>query len=106
MSLQETRRRAVVDGGWLRVLTRRELLVWMVLESICDEGGVIQASHAEIGGMAGIARNDAARTTAELERLGILRVIARGSPQPGRRRRANVYELLVPKPAPKERSKP
>jgi hypothetical protein len=106
VSIRENQIEAVVDGGWLGILTGHELRVWMFLWSICDEEGIIQASHAEIGAMAGMRRNHTSTITVRLERLGLLRVIARGSPQPRRRRRANVYELLVPKPAPKERSKP
>ena len=90
---------AVRDGGWLRVLTRRELAVWLVLYSHANRDGTVRISHSSIGRAIGMRREHAARTTRALERIGLLRVRVRGRTfgQAGTRT-ANEYEMLVPQP--------
>jgi CRP-like cAMP-binding protein len=90
---------AIADGGWLPVLTPRELRVWFALYRLADRACRVRASHGTIARIAGMRREDAARTTARLERRGLIRVRDRGRTvgQDGKRT-ANVYELLVPCP--------
>jgi hypothetical protein len=90
---------AMVDGGWLGALTRRELRVWLVLFRMADRGGRATVSHGRIARDARLRREDAARTTKCLERHGLVRVRVRGRTvgQAGKRT-ANVYEVLVPEP--------
>lgn len=90
---------ALVDGGWLGVLTPREVRVWLVLFRMADRGGRATVSHGTIARRAGIRREHTARTTKRLEHLGLVRVRVRGRTV-GRagKRTANVYEVLVPEP--------
>lgn len=92
---------AIVYGGWLGALTNRELRVWAVIYCLADQGNRARASHGTIARLAGMRREDAARTTAALEKRGILRVRVRGRTV-GRagKRTSNEYELLVPEPLP------
>ena len=92
---------ATVDGGWLGTLTPRELRVWLAIYRLADQGNRARASHGTIARLAGMRREDAARTTAALEKRGILRVRVRGRTV-GRagKRTSNEYELLVPEPLP------
>ena len=92
---------ATVDGGWLGVLTPRELRVWLVLHRLANGNGIARVSHGTIAMMAGIRREDAARTTKRLEGRRLLRVRVRGRTigQAGKRT-ANVYEMLEPSPIP------
>lgn len=92
---------ATVDGGWLGVLTPRELRVWVVLFRMADAGGRVTVSHGRIARDAGMRREDAARTTKRLEERGLLRVRVRGRTV-GRagKRTANEYEMLAPRPCP------
>jgi hypothetical protein len=90
---------ALRDGGWVGVLSLRELRVWIVLFSLADGSNRVRASHGTIARLTGIRREHAARTTKRLERRGLLKVLVRGRTvgQAGKRT-ANVYELLVPEP--------
>lgn len=92
---------AIVDGGWLEVLTPRELRVWAAIYRLADSANRARVSHGTIARLARMRREDAARTTARLERRGLIRVRVRGRTvgQDGKRT-ANVYELLVPDPCP------
>ena len=92
---------AIADGGWLPVLTPRELRVWFALYRLADRECRVRASHGTIARLAGIRREHAASTTARMERRGLIRVRVRGRTvgQDGKRT-ANVYELLVPIPCP------
>ena len=92
---------ALADGGWLGVLSRRELAVWFVLYRLADGTNWVRASHGTIAARCGIRREDAARTTKRLERRGLLKVLVRGRTvgQSGKRT-ANEYELVVPPPVP------
>ena len=92
---------ALVDGGWLKVLTQRELEVWVVLFRMADARSLVTVSHGRLARDAGIRRENAARTTKQLERYGLLRVRVRGRTV-GRagKRTSNEYELLVPEPCP------
>lgn len=92
---------AIADGGWLAVLTGRELRVWFVLYRLADGECRVRASHGTVARLAGMRREHAAGTTARLERRGLIRVRVRGRTvgQDGKRT-ANVYELLVPDPCP------
>lgn len=90
---------ALRDGGWVGVLSLRELRVWIVLFSLADRSNRVRASHGTIAKRCGIRREDAARTTKRLERRGLLKVLVRGRTvgQAGKRT-ANAYEVLVPEP--------
>jgi CRP-like cAMP-binding protein len=90
---------ALADGGWLGVLSRRELAVWVALYRLADGLNRVRASHGTIATRCGIRREHAARTTKRLERRGLLKVLVRGRTvgQAGKRT-ANAYELLVPEP--------
>jgi Mn-dependent DtxR family transcriptional regulator len=90
---------ALRDGGWVGVLSLRELRVWIVLFSLADVSNRVRASHGTIAKRCGIRREDAARTTKRLERRGLLKVLVRGRTvgQAGKRT-ANAYEVLVPEP--------
>jgi Helix-turn-helix domain len=92
---------ALADGGWLGALSPRELRVWVALYRLADSPGRARASHGTIAARCGMRREDAARTTKRLERIGLVRVLVRGRTvgQNGKRT-ANEYELLVPKPRP------
>jgi hypothetical protein len=92
---------AIADGGWLALLTPRELRVWMAIYRLADSANRARASHDTIARLAGVRREHAARTTKALERRGLLRVLVRGRTvgQAGKRT-ANEYELLVPRPLP------
>lgn len=90
---------ALRDGGWVGVLSLRELRVWIVLFSLADGSNRVRASHGTIARLTGIRREHAARTTKRLERRGLLKVLVRGRTvgQAGKRT-ANAYEVLVPEP--------
>jgi CRP-like cAMP-binding protein len=90
---------ALADGGWLGVLSWRELRVWLALYRLADGSNRVRASHGTIATRCGIRREHAARTTKRLERRGLLKVLVRGRTvgQAGKRT-ANAYELLVPEP--------
>ena len=90
---------ALADGGWLGVLSWRELRVWVALYRLADGSNRVRASHGTIAKRCGIRREDAARTTKRLERRGLLKVLVRGRTvgQAGKRT-ANAYEVLVPEP--------
>lgn len=92
---------AIVYGGWLGALTNRELRVWAVIYCLADQGNRARASHGTIARLAGMRREDAARTTRRLEERGLLRVLVRGRivGQAGNRT-ANEYQVLVPSPVP------
>jgi len=92
---------AIVDGGWLAVVTPRELRVWLVIDRFADKCNRARLSHGTIARLTGMRREHAARTTKTLERHGLLQVLVRGRTvgQAGKRT-ANEYELLVPKPLP------
>ena len=90
---------ALADGGWLGVLSWRELRVWIALYRLADGSNRARASHGTIAARCGIRREDAARTTKRLERRGLVKVLVRGRTvgQAGKRT-ANAYEVLVPEP--------
>lgn len=90
---------AIADGGWLALLTPRELRVWVAIYRMADRSGRATVSHGTIAHRAGMRREDAARTTKRLEHRGLVRVRVRGRTvgQAGKRT-ANVYEVLVPDP--------
>jgi hypothetical protein len=90
---------ALADGGWLGVLSWRELRVWVALFRLADGSGRLRASHGTIAARCGMHREDAARTTKRLERRGLVKVLVRGRTvgKTGKRT-ANEYELLVPEP--------
>jgi hypothetical protein len=92
---------AIADGGWLALLTPRELRAWFVIYRLADSANRARVSHGTIARLAGMRREDAARTTKALERRGLLRVTVRGRTvgQAGKRT-SNEYELLVPRPLP------
>jgi len=92
---------AIVDGGWLAVLTPRELRVWWVICRFANTCNHARVSHGTIARLAGMRREHAARTTAALEKRRLLRVRARGRTV-GRtgKRTSNEYELLMPEPLP------
>lgn len=92
---------ALADGGWLGVLSWRELRVWVALYRMADSPGRVRASHGTIAARCGLRREDAARTTKRLERRGLLKVLVRGRTvgKTGKRT-ANEYELLAPPPDP------
>jgi hypothetical protein len=92
---------AIAYGGWLRELKPRELRVWLALNCMADGDCRVRASHGTIARLTGMQREHAARTTAALERRGLLRVRVRGRTV-GRsgKRTSNEYELLVPRPFP------
>jgi len=92
---------AIVDGGWLGMLTPREVRVWVVLHRLADGTGLARVSHGTIGRLAVMRREHAARTTKRLEARGLLRVRIRGrTVGQGGKRTANVYEMLIPPPLP------
>jgi hypothetical protein len=88
---------ALADGGWLGVLSWRELRVWVALFRLADGSSRLRASHGTIAARSGIRREHAARTTKALEARGLLKVLVRGRTV-GRagKRTANEYEMLVP----------
>jgi hypothetical protein len=92
---------AIADGGWLEVLTPRELRVWVAIYRLADSLNRARAAHGTIARLAGMRREHAARTTVALEKRGLLRVRVRGRTV-GRagKRTSNEYELLVPEPLP------
>jgi len=92
---------ALVDSGWLGALTPREQRVWLAIYRLADSANRARASHGTIARLAGMRREDAARTTKRLENRGLLRVRVRGRTV-GRagKRTSNEYELLVPQPLP------
>jgi hypothetical protein len=92
---------AVADGGWLGVLSWRELRVWVALFRLADGSSRLRASHGTIAARCGMHREDAARTTKRLERRGLVKVLVRGRTvgKTGKRT-ANEYELLSPPPVP------
>ena len=90
---------ALADGGWLRVLSRRELRVWIALYRLADSSNRVRAGHGTIAARCGIRREHAARTTKALEQRGLLKVLVRGrTVGKAGKRTANEYELLVPEP--------
>ena len=92
---------ATADGGWIALLTPRELRVWVAIYRFADKCNRARLSHGTIARLTGMRREHAARTTKTLERRGLLQVLVRGRTvgQAGKRT-ANEYELLVPKPLP------
>jgi hypothetical protein len=92
---------ATVDGGWLALLKPRELRVWVVLHRLANSHGMARVSHGTIATLAGIRREDAARTTKRLEERGLIRVRVRGRTL-GKcgKRTSNEYEMLAPPPVP------
>ena len=86
---------------WLPRLTRTEALVCFALNSRRDPDGTVLASHGTLGGDCGIRREHAARTTAKLERMGLLKVVERGRTigKHGKRT-CNVYRLVCALPPP------
>ena len=92
---------ALADGGWLGVLSWRELRVWVALYRMADRSGRVRASHGTIAARCGIRREHAARTTRRLEERGLLKVLVRGrTVGKAGKRTANEYEMLVPEPRP------
>jgi hypothetical protein len=90
---------ALADGGWLRVLSRRELRVWIALYRLADSSNRVRAGHGTIAARCGIRREHAARTTKALEQRGLLKVLVRGrTVGKAGKRTANEYELLVREP--------
>jgi DNA-binding IscR family transcriptional regulator len=64
---------------------------------MADKNGNLHASHCTIAARAGMRREHAARTTAQLERRGLLRVRVRGRTVGSQgKRTANEYEMLAP----------
>ena len=64
---------------------------------MADTNGNLHASHCTIAARAGMRREHAARTTAQLERRGLLRVRVRGRTVGSQgKRTANEYEMLAP----------
>jgi CRP-like cAMP-binding protein len=92
---------ALVDGGWLGILTTREVKVWVVLHRLADGNGMARVSHGTIAARSGMRREHAARTTKRLEDRGLLRVRVRGRTM-GKcgKRTSNEYEMLSPPPVP------
>ena len=92
---------ALVDGGWLAVLTPYELRVWVVLHRQADGNGMVRISHGTIAERTGMRRENAARTTKRLELRGLIRVRVRGrTVGQGGKRTSNEYEMLAPPPIP------
>jgi hypothetical protein len=92
---------ALADGGWLPVLSPRELRVWVALFRLADGSSRLRASHGTIAARCGIRREHAARTTKALEERGLLKVLVRGrTVGKAGKRTANEYEMLVPEPRP------
>lgn len=92
---------ALTDGLWLPALSYRELKVWFILYRHARPDGRVRISHGTIARLAGLRREHAARTTAALERHGLIRVRVRGRTigQSGART-ANEYEVMVPRSHP------
>jgi hypothetical protein len=93
-------RNAVVHGGWLPVLSPRELRVWTVLEALSDDAGRARIGGTRLGELAGCHRTNALRAVAALVRRGLVRRAVRGHSGRGARRTSNEYELLTPEAAP------
>lgn len=92
-------KRAIVSGGWLGQLAPAQIKVLWVLDDFADSKCCVRISHATIGKYAGMRREHAARATASLETLGLVRVVERGRTfGKSGKRTANVYELLAPEP--------
>jgi hypothetical protein len=90
---------ATADGGWIALLTPRELRVWVAIYRFADKCNRARLSHGTIARLTGMRREHAARTTAQLERRGLLRVLERGRKvYESGKRTANVYEILAPPP--------
>lgn len=89
-------RNAIVHGGWLAALKPREVLVWLVLDTLADPRGVARIGGSRLGELAGLARENALRATASLVRLGLVERVERGRSGRGSARTSNVYRLLVP----------
>ncbi len=89
-------RNAIVHGGWLPAMKPRELLVWLVLDTLADPRGVARIGGSRLGELAGLARENALRAAAGLVRLGLVERIERGRSGRGSARTSNVYRLLVP----------
>jgi hypothetical protein len=89
----------IVDGGMVAALTCRELRVLFVIERFLDASGTARISHTTVARLVGMRREHVARTTALLERRGLLRVLKRGRRiRESGKRTANVYEILAPPP--------
>jgi len=90
---------ALVESGWLGCLTGRQVKVWSVLYKHANNEGKVRIGHACIAKCAGIHREDAARTTKQLERAGVIKCIHRGRTmgQAGKRE-SNEYQLLATLP--------
>jgi hypothetical protein len=93
-------RNAVVHGGWLPVLSPRELRVWTVLEALSDDAGRARIGGTRLGELAGCHRTNALRAVAALVRRGLVRRAVRGHSGRGARRTSNEYEMLAPDAAP------
>jgi len=93
-------RNAVVHGGWLRVLSPRELRVWTVLDTLSDDSGRARIGGTRLGELAGCHRTNALRAVAALVRRGLVRRAVRGHSGRGARRTSNEYEMLTPEAAP------
>lgn len=92
-------RNALLDGGWVALLTPSELKVWVAIDRFADKCNRARVSHGTIARLTGLRREHAARTTARLERRGLLRVLERGRRvRESGKRTANVYEILAPPP--------
>jgi|LauGreDrversion4_2_1035121.scaffolds.fasta_scaffold67102_2 CRP-like cAMP-binding protein len=90
---------AIVDCGVVAALTTSELRVLFVIERFLDAAGKARISHTTIASLVGMRREHVARTTARLERRGLLRVLERGRRvRESGKRTANVYELVAPPP--------
>lgn len=92
---------AIVREGWLGQLTRRQLAVLFALNTWADASLRVTCGHTALGKACGLGRNHAATATAELERLGLVKVIERGRTiGTAGKRTSNVYELprTVPPP--------
>jgi hypothetical protein len=90
---------ALADGNWISTLTRRQLAVWLILYRHATPDGTVRIAHSTIARLAGLRREHAARTTAALERHGLIHVRVRGR-QVGQTgsRTANEYKMLIPRP--------
>jgi hypothetical protein len=93
-------RNAVVHGGWLPVLSPRELRVWTVLDTLSDDAGRARIGGTRLGELAGCHRTNALRAVAALVRRGLVRRAVRGHSGRGTRRTSNEYEMLTPEAAP------
>lgn len=88
---------ALADDGWVGRLTLGQLRVWVLLFRYVSKDGAARVSHGTISRATGMRRENVARTTKALERLGLLRVRVRGrTVGQGGKRTTNEYEVVVP----------